>query len=128
MLSKIKDGFLATIKDGLPMVTTTMGAVLGASKTDQVWKVSGYAGLGWLAGHLTQRAVFALVDHNADIPEQVAPLSPKYSQGAQTAPAMPATTQQAPAPTSAPGAAPGDNVVNMTNYGSQGFDPSATGS
>jgi len=128
MLSKIKDGFLATIKDGLPMVTTTMGAVLGASKTDQVWKVSGYAGVGWLAGYLTQKAVFALIDHSADIPEEVSSLSPKYSGNAVSpAPSMP-TLASPPSASAKAETSSEDNVTSISNYGSQGFDPSATGS
>lgn len=126
MFSKVKDGMLAAVKDGLPMITTTMGAALGATKTSSVWKVSGYAGLGWLAGHLTQRAFFALIDHKAEIPEEVAPLAPEYSRSSgNSVPSMPPVDTQPPSASANEGLG---RVINLPNYGSQGFDPSATGS
>lgn len=130
MLMKIKDAMLTGIQEGLPVITTVLGGMLGSSRTNSVYKVGGYAGIGWLAGYLAQRGLFALLSPKPEIPEEMGQISSTYGGKAQVAGAMPQVSP--PIAPDVKSSTPKPDVMNpqppANPYGSTGFDPSSMGS
>jgi len=132
MLSKIKDLAFAYLQDGLPIVTTVTGALIGVNRTDSIYKVMGYGIVGWTVGYLGQAGFFKLVTGPGQkIPTEAGELAPKYAS-APAAPPMPSIglePKTVQSQSAAPVQAVGDNVRTEPDnpYGASGFDPSSFG-
>jgi len=126
MLSKIKDLAFAYLQDGLPIVTTVTGALIGVNKTDSIYKVMGYGIAGWTVGYLGQVGFFKLITGPAQrIPEEAGELAPKYSSPAHAAPPIRAVPDIPTAPAVGPNVPAG---AAQHSYGDNGFDPTSFGS